>query len=89
MLKYVFALFLITGSLRLRKCCMNSRLKNKVVWLLFLSLCCTMSQLGPFEVGQIKAHLHHGLTGAAILGILKKPDGKTGWSHQTIYSAID
>lgn len=49
----------------------------------------TMSRLGPFEVGQIKAHLHDGLTGAAILGILKKPDGKTPWSHQAVYSAID
>jgi len=48
-----------------------------------------MSRLGPFEVGQIKAHLHHGLSGAAILGILKKPDGKTTWNHQTVYNAID
>ena len=48
-----------------------------------------MSQLGPFEVGQIKAHLHHGLGGAAILGLLKKPDGKSAWCPSTIYSAID
>jgi hypothetical protein len=48
-----------------------------------------MSQLGPFEVGQIKAHLHDGLTGADILRILKKPDGKTGWSPQVVYNAID
>ena len=48
-----------------------------------------MSQLGPFEVGQIKAHLHHGLSGAAIVGILRKPDGKSLWSNTTIYSAID
>ena len=48
-----------------------------------------MSRLGPFEVGQIKAHLHHGLSGAAILGILKKPDGRTPWNHQTVYNAID
>jgi hypothetical protein len=48
-----------------------------------------MSKLGPFEVGQIKAHLHHGLTGAAIVGILRKPDGKSLWSNTTIYSAID
>jgi len=48
-----------------------------------------MSRLGPFEVGQIKAHLYDGLSGADILRILKKPDGKTPWSHQALYSAID
>jgi len=48
-----------------------------------------MPQLGPFDVGQIKAHLHDGLKGADILKILKQPDGKTLWSHQTVYSAID
>jgi DNA-binding PadR family transcriptional regulator len=29
------------------------------------------------------------LTGAAILEILKKPDRKTRWSNQTVYTAID
>jgi hypothetical protein len=48
-----------------------------------------MAQLGPFEVGQIKAHLHDGLSGADIVRILKKPDGKTAWSRQSIYTAID
>lgn len=48
-----------------------------------------MSQLGPFEVGQIKAHLHDGLTGAEILDIVTKPDGETPWSKQTLYSAIE
>ena len=48
-----------------------------------------MADLGPFEVGQIKAHLYDGLTGSQILGILKKPDGKTGWSKQAVYNAID
>ena len=54
-----------------------------------LCLLCVMSQLGPFEIGQIKAHLYHELTGATIVDILKKPDGKSLWSNTTIYSAID
>ena len=32
-------------------------------------------QLGPFEVGQIKAHIHHGLSAAAIARIVCKADG--------------
>ena len=31
-------------------------------------------QLGPFEVGQTKAHAHHGLSAAAISRIVTKPD---------------
>ena len=49
----------------------------------------TMSHLGPFELGQIKAHLYHGLSGAEIARILKKPDGKSEWKKQAIYNAID
>ena len=52
---------------------------------LCLALLRVMARLGPFEVGQIKAHLHHGLSGADIVGILKKPDGKTTWSTQAVY----
>ena len=48
----------------------------------------TGARLGPFEVGQIKAHLHHGLSGAAIVKILKKPDCKSSWSAQAVYDAI-
>jgi len=61
-------------------------------WTLFAQLLFVfgaMSQLGPFEVGQIKAHLHHGLKGAAIVELLKKPDGKSLWSNTAVYSAID
>ena len=47
-----------------------------------------MSHLSPFDVGQIKAHLHHGLSGATIAGILRKPDGKSTWSEQAIQDAI-
>ena len=34
-------------------------------------------QLGPFELGQIKAHMEHGLGCAAIQNRIYKPDGKT------------
>ena len=47
-----------------------------------------MSQLSPFDVGQIKAHLHHGMSGASIARLLRKPDGKSTWSEQAIQDAI-
>ena len=34
-----------------------------------------MARLTPFEIGQIKAHLHHGLGATAIAGLVKKIDG--------------
>lgn len=34
-----------------------------------------MARLSPFEIGQIKAHLHHGLGPTAIAGIVTKEDG--------------
>ena len=37
---------------------MISRLKIKVVWLLFLSLFGKMSQLGPFELGHTTLTVH-------------------------------
>ena len=46
-------------------------------------------QLSPFEVGQIKAHVHHGLGPAAIARILLKQDGESKWSVNTIESAIN
>ena len=58
--------------------CVWAWLKLLEPWNLFAQLLFVfgaMSQLGPFEVGQIKAHLHHGLKGAAIVELLKK----TGW----------
>jgi len=45
-------------------------------------------QLTPFEVGQIKAHAHHGLGPTAIARLLLKPDGKTHWSDQAIADAL-
>ena len=34
-----------------------------------------MSQLTPFEIGQIKAHAYHGLGASAIVPLVSKPDG--------------
>ena len=45
-------------------------------------------QLTPFDVGQIKAHAHHGLGPAAIARILLKADGKSHWSGQAIADAL-
>jgi hypothetical protein len=46
-------------------------------------------QLSPFDVGQIKAHLHHGLSAAAMGRIMVKPDGKSRWSDRAIKAAVD
>ena len=43
----------------------------------------------PFEVGQIKAHVHHGLTAAAISRILVKADGESQWCRQAVQDQID
>lgn len=45
-------------------------------------------QFTPFEVGQIKAHVHHGLSAAAISRLLVKPDGKNYWSERAVGDAI-
>ena len=34
-----------------------------------------MARLTPFETGQIKVHLHHGLGVTAISGLVTKTDG--------------
>ena len=62
--------------------CVLSQVRDACVSWVFAFRLVAMAHLGPFEVGQIKAHLYDGLTGPQILGILKKPDGKTGWSKQ-------
>ena len=41
-------------------------------------------QMSPFEVGHVKAHLHHGLKAAAIARILLKSDGVSRWSDQAV-----
>ena len=43
-----------------------------------------MYQLSPFEVGQIKAHMHHGCNAEAIRHLVTKADGKSLWTHQAI-----
>jgi len=43
----------------------------------------------PFEVGQVKAHLHHGLGPEAISQIVTKADGKTKFSHTAVSRVID
>ena len=48
-----------------------------------------MSQLSPFDIGQIKAHVHHGMSGAAISRLLRKPNGKDSWSETAIQDAIN
>ena len=47
-----------------------------------------MSKLTPFEYGQIKAHMHHGLKAADIVKIVTRMDG-SGFSHPTIVAAIE
>ena len=49
-----------------------------------------MSQyhMSPFEVGQVKAHLHHGLRAAAIARILLKSDGVSRWSDQAVRDVV-
>ena len=45
-------------------------------------------QFSPFDVGQIAAHVYHGLGPAAIARILVKPDGHSSWSVTAINGAI-
>ena len=52
-----------------------------------------MVQFTAFEVGQIKAHAYHGMSGAAISRILFKPTGTPGhkketWSEQAVQDVI-
>ena len=45
-------------------------------------------QLEPFEVGQIKAHMEHGLGCTTISRKLFKADGKTTFSENAVYKAM-
>jgi hypothetical protein len=47
-----------------------------------------MAQLGPFEVGQIKAHMEHGLGCTTISTKIFKADGKTNFSENAIWEAM-
>ena len=48
-----------------------------------------MAQFSPFDIGQIKAHMHHGLGGAAISRILVKADGKSQWTEKACQDAVN
>lgn len=48
-----------------------------------------MAQLSAFDIGQIKAHLYHGLRPADICKIMVKDDGKTHWSWNAINDAVE
>ena len=46
------------------------------------------SQFTPFEVGQVKAHVYHGLSGAEISRIILKPDGTNKWSDKAVQDVV-
>ena len=46
-------------------------------------------QFTPFDVGQIKAHMHHGLGPTAIADIMWKPDGTSQWSVNAVKDQMD
>ena len=46
-------------------------------------------QLTPFEWGQIKAHMHHGLGSCAITEIITKPNGTDHWRPNAIWEAME
>ena len=45
-------------------------------------------QLTPFEVGQVKAHVEHGLSAAAIAKRVFKPDGKSKFGEIAIHNCM-
>ena len=48
-----------------------------------------LHQLNPFEVGQVKAHVEHGLSAAAIAERVLKADGKTKFGETAIQNCIN
>ena len=48
-----------------------------------------MTHFTPFEIGQIKAHVYHGMSGAAISRILCKRDGKSHWSETAVQDVVN
>ena len=46
-------------------------------------------QLTPFEVGQVKAHMEHGLGCTAIAKRVLKPDGKTNFGERAIVNCMN
>ena len=45
--------------------------------------------LSAFDVGQVKAHMHHGLSAAAISRIMRKSDGLSQWDEKSIQRVVD
>ena len=46
-------------------------------------------QLSPFDVGQVEAHLQHGLKAAEIARVLVKSGGVSTWSDNAIKHVVD
>ena len=46
-------------------------------------------QFTPFEAGQIKAHLHHGLGASEIARIIFKSDGESRFSPTAVPRRVD
>lgn len=46
-------------------------------------------QFSLFEVGQIKAHVYHGLSATKIADLLVKADGKTRWTVKSVQNQMD
>ena len=49
----------------------------------------SLYHVGPFELGQIKAHMEHGLGCGQIRDRVKKGDGKTLFSERAIVTAMN
>ena len=52
-------------------------------------VCAMSNQLGPFEVGQIKAHMEHDLGCIAIQKKIFRRDGKTTFSETAVVDAMN
>ena len=48
-----------------------------------------MAQLAPFDIGQVKAHMHHGLGAVKISQILLKADGKSKWTDTAVQDCMN
>jgi len=46
-------------------------------------------QFTASEIGQVKAHLYHGLGATDIARIILKPDGRSHWSPTAVQNQID
>ena len=46
-------------------------------------------QFTAFEIGQVRAHLYHGLCATDIARIIRKPDGRSHWSPTAVQNQID